>query len=154
MHIYECYITWARTYVFHKIVCIPEHGVSTRNNLIKTPCPGGIRPVRSLFHHLWEALAFTCFFCTWLLSLLLVTLVMPLLTLSDDGAHWAGFSVRLFLHSRTEMLCIFFTFFGINKISGILSAKLTLPFGGNAVVVTEGNPFEDGLQANRCVPTA
>lgn len=69
-------------------------------------------------------------------------------------ADWAGFSVRLFLHSRTEMLYIFFMSFGINKNSGILSANLTLPFGGNAVVVTEGSPFEDGLQANRCVPTA
>lgn len=67
------------------------------------------------------------------------------------GADWARFSVRLFLHSRTEMLCIFFTFFGINKISGISSANLTLPFGGNAGVVTEGSPFQDGLQANRSV---
>lgn len=49
------------------------------------------------------------------------------------------------------MLCIFFMFFCINKISGILSANLTLPFGGNAAVVTEGSPFEDGLQANRSV---
>ena len=42
-------------------------------------------------------------------------------------------------------------FFGINKISGILSANLVLPFGGNAVVMIEVSKFEDGLQANRSV---
>lgn len=47
------------------------------------------------------------------------------------------------------MVCIFFVFFGINKISGILSADLALPFGGNTVVMIKVSKFEDGLQANR-----
>lgn len=41
--------------------------------------------------------------------------------------------------------------FGIDKISGILSANVALPFGGDAVVIIEVSKFEDGLQANRSV---
>lgn len=60
--VYKCYITWARTYLFKKIVCIPEHDMSRGNSLTGIPSPAGSSG-RSLFHHSREALAFTCFFC-------------------------------------------------------------------------------------------
>lgn len=66
-------------------------------------------------------------------------------------ADWARLFVSLFLHSRTEMLCIFFVFFGINKTSGILSANLALSFGGDAVVKIQVSKFENGLQVHRSV---
>lgn len=49
------------------------------------------------------------------------------------------------------MLCIFFMSVGIRKISRMLSADLTLPFGGDAVVMIQVSESEDGLQANRSV---
>lgn len=45
-----------------KTVCLPEHVMSRGNGRIRTLSPSGSSG-RSLFHHLQEALAFTCFFC-------------------------------------------------------------------------------------------
>lgn len=62
IRVYQCCITWARTYLLKKIVCIPEHDMSRGNSLTGIPSSAGSSG-RSLFHHSQEALAFTCFFC-------------------------------------------------------------------------------------------
>lgn len=104
--VYKCYITWARTYLLRKIVCIPEHDMSRGHSLIGILSPAG-RSGRSLFHHLREALAFTCFFCLWFLSSLLVTLMMPCSRHQNMEADWAGLFVRLLLHQ--EQRCYVFS---------------------------------------------
>lgn len=94
-------------------------------------------------------MAFTCFFHLSMIPFIAASYIND--ATAQGIRRWKQASVRLFLHSRTETVCIFFMFFGINKISGILSANLVLPFGGDDEVVIEGSNFEDGLQANRSV---
>lgn len=90
IHVYKCCITWARTYLFKKTVCILDHGMSRGNSLTEIPSPADSCG-KSLFHHSQEALAFTCFFCLSVIPFMLVMLMIPLLKASRDGSKlsWA-----------------------------------------------------------------
>lgn len=126
--------------------------MSRGNSLAVIPSPAGSSG-RSLFRHSQEALDFTCFFCLSVIPFIAASHINDATAQGirrwkqiEPGFLWDCFSIW-------EQRCYVFSLCS-SALVNFQAFNLALPFGGNAVVMIEASEFEDGLQANICVPTA